>query len=337
MLKRKFEKTLSFLRRKKIVIITHDIVDVDGFVSCYAFQNFLNLLLKTQEPVIHFSEISKHTMSLMKNIALYYPNIDFAFETKTNFSSFDACMVLDTNNLDQIKYKKELQESEIPIIFIDHHYSSEKNFNNNFSSMNIISEQYSSTAEIILKLYYAFNIEISKSIKILMIAAILTDSGFFKHGDNNSIRNVSKLLDDKIDFQDILRFLDFNTDVSEKIAKIKGLQRVKLIREGDYLIGITNVSSFGATVSSMLLKVGFDISFVYSEEKNTSLINSRAKRNVCLKTGLHLGKILGEIANEFRGSGGGHDGAASISSEVEASIIIDKIIEKVKSYLQLKL
>ncbi|KKN36690.1 hypothetical protein LCGC14_0771240, partial [marine sediment metagenome] len=170
-----------------------------------------------------------------------------------------------------------------------------------------------------------------------MIAAILTDSGFFKHGDNNTIRNVSKLLNDEINFQDILRLLDYEIDVSEKIAKIKGLQRVQLIREGDYLIGITNVSSYGATISSMLMKVGFDISFVYSEEKNGSRINARAKRSVCLKTGLHLGKILGEIANEFRGSGGGHDGAASINSEIEASIIIDKIIKKVKSYLQLKL
>ncbi len=337
MLKTKFEKAISFLRSKKIVITTHDLVDIDGLISCYAFKNFINLLLKTHQTVICFSEISKHTKSFMKKITLNYPNVDFVFETKIDFLEFDVCLVLDTNNLDQIKYKKELQESEIFIIFIDHHYSPEKDFNRNFSSMNLIIEQYSSTAEIILELHNAFNIEISTSLKILMIAAILTDSGFFKHGDNNTIRNVSKLLNDEINFQDILRLLDYEIDVSEKIAKIKGLQRVQLIREGDYLIGITNVSSYGATISSMLMKVGFDISFVYSEEKNGSRINARAKRSVCLKTGLHLGKILGEIANEFRGSGGGHDGAASINSEIEASIIIDKIIKKVKSYLQLKL
>lgn len=337
MLKTKFKKTLTFLRSKKIVITTHDLVDVDGLISCYAFKNFINLLLKTLKIVICFSEISKNTRSFMKNITLNYPDIDFVFETKIDFLKFDVCLVLDTNNLGQIKYKKELQESEIPIIYIDHHYSPDNLFNKKLSSMNLINEQYSSTTEIILELYNAFNIEISTSLKILMIAAILTDSGFFRHGDNNTIRNVSKLLNEEINFQDILSLLDYNSDVSEKIAKIKGLQRVQLIREGEYLIGITNVSSYGATISSLLMRVGFDISIVYSEEKKISRINARAKRIVCLRTGLHLGKILDEIANECRGSGGGHDGAASISSEVEASIIIDKIIEKVKSYLQLKL
>ncbi len=337
MLKTKFEKTLSFLRNKKIVVTTHDLVDIDGLVSCYAFKNFINQFIKAKQAVICFSEISKHTKSFLKKASLNYPNIDFVFETKIYFLEFDVCLVLDTNNLDQVKFKKEIQDSEIPTIFIDHHYLTGKKFNSNFSSMNLISEQYSSTAELILELYKVFNIEISTSLKILVIAAILTDSGFFKHGDNNSIKNVSKLLNNEINFQDILRLLDYNVDVSEKIAKIKGLQRVQLIREGDYLIGITNVSSYGATISSMLMRVGFDISFVLSEEKNASRINARAKRSVCLKTSLHLGKILGEIAKELGGSGGGHDGAASISSEVELSIIIDKIVEKVKSYLQLKL
>jgi len=337
MLKTKFEKTLSFLRKKKIVVTTHDLVDIDGLVSCYAIKNFINQLIRTKQIIICFSEISKHTKSFMKRTTLNYPNIDFLFETDINFLEFDVCLVLDTNNLDQIKYKKRIQDSKIPIIFIDHHYFTGEIFNKNFSSMNLIIEHYTSTAELILELYEVFNIEISISLKILVIAAILTDSGFFKHGDNNSIKNVSKLLNYEINFQDILRLLDYNIDVSEKIAKIKGLQRVQLIREGDYLIGITNVSSYGATISSMLMGVGFDISFVYSEEKNTTRINARAKRSVCLKTRLHLGKILSEIANKFGGSGGGHDGAASISSELEASIIIDKIIEKVKSYLQSKL
>ncbi|KKK90048.1 hypothetical protein LCGC14_2726970, partial [marine sediment metagenome] len=166
MLKTKFEKAISFLRSKKIVITTHDLVDIDGLISCYAFKNFINLLLKTHQTVICFSEISKHTKSFMKKITLNYPNVDFVFETKIDFLEFDVCLVLDTNNLDQIKYKKELQESEIFIIFIDHHYSPEKDFNRNFSSMNLIIEQYSSTAEIILELHNAFNIEISTSLKI---------------------------------------------------------------------------------------------------------------------------------------------------------------------------
>jgi len=333
MLKSEFEKFILFLRNKKILIITHDLVDIDGLISCYALKNFINLFLKNQQVVVYFSEITKLTTSFLKQITETPSDVDFDFSTKIDLSKFDICLVLDTNNLEQINNKDELLNSEIPFLFIDHHYEQKKNVNENISSMNLIDEKYSSTTEIILDLFDIFKVELSTSLKMLMIAAILTDSGFFKYGDNHTIQNVSKLLNGNVKFQDILALLEHNIDISEKIAKIKGLQRVELNREGDYLIGITHVSSYGAAVSSTLLKVGFDISIVYSKEKDFHRIITRAKKDVCLKTGVHLGKILGELADIYEGSGGGHDGAASLTSDVELNIIIDKIVEKVKQYL----
>ncbi|GAH62999.1 unnamed protein product, partial [marine sediment metagenome] len=67
----------------------------------------------------------------------------------------------------------------------------------------------------------------------------------------------------------------------------------------------------------MLIKNGFDVGIVYSEEKNRKNINSRAKKSVCLNTGLHLGKILEKLSQYADGSGGGHDGAASITFNAE--------------------
>ncbi len=99
------------------------------------------------------------------------------------------------------------------------------------------------------------------------------------------------------------------------------------------MIGISDVSSFGASVASMLIKVGFDIGFVVSKETNRFIINSRAKKTVCVKTGLNLGKILEEISDRYNCNGGGHDGAASITFSLESDIIIQEIMEKVKQYL----
>jgi len=333
MLKSEFEKVVLFLRNKKILILTHDLVDIDGLISCYSLRNFINLFLKNQQVVIYFSGILKSTTSFFKKITESPCGFDFEYSTKIDISKFDLCLVLDTNNLNQIKNKDELLNSKIPFLFIDHHHEQKKDINGNIFSMNLIDEKYSSTTELILDLFDVFKVEISNSLKKLMIAAILTDSGFFNYGDNQTIQNVSKLLNGNIKFQDILAFLEYDIDISEKIAKIKGLQRVELNREGDYLIGITYVSSYGAAVSSMLLKVGFDISIVYSKEKDFSRVITRAKKDVCLKTGVHLGKILGELADEYQGNGGGHDGAASLTSNVEQSIIINKIVEKVKQYL----
>ncbi|MFW9825898.1 MAG: DHHA1 domain-containing protein, partial [Candidatus Thorarchaeota archaeon] len=130
--------------------------------------------------------------------------------------------------------------------------------------------------------------------------------------------------------------LEREIDISERIARIKGMQRVDLIREGNYLIGITNVSSFGAKVASSLIKLGFDVCLTHSLEKEKSIINGRAKKTICQKTGLHMGKIFEEISASFGGNGGGHDGAAAFTFNHDSDLILQKIIENVKSQLRSK-
>ena len=337
MLKSKFNNFLAFIKNKKILITTHDLVDIDGLVSCFTLQFFLNNYLKNQEISIYFSEFSKSTKNFIKNFSEKFPEFDFSYEKDYNVSKADVLLIVDTNKLDQIKLKDNSNALplEIPYIFIDHHYLSAKSESkhNNIKSVNLIFENISSTAEIILLLFELYNSPLNNPLKTLFLAAILTDSGFFQHGNNNTIQNASKLLGKDINFQDILILLKRDVDISVKIAKIKGLQRLKLIREGEYLIGITNVSSFGASIASMLIKVGCDVSIVISKEKNQSRINTRAKKSVCEETGLNLAKILDQISKHYEGSGGGHDGAASLTINMESDIIINELIENIKEYL----
>ncbi len=337
MLKSKFEDLLAFIENKKILITTHDLVDIDGLVSCFALKFFLNQYFKNYEISIYFSEISKSTKNFIKNFSTKFHEFNLSYEKDFNVSRAETLLIVDTNNLDQIKLKNNSKTThiEIPYIFIDHHYLGDKSEikNNNIKSLNLIFENNSSTAEIILLLFECYNTPLNNPLKTLFIAAILTDSGFFKHGNNNTIQNVGKLLGEDIKFQDILILLKNDVDISEKIAKIKGLQRLKLIRDGKYLIGITDVSSFGASIASMLIKIGFDVSIVISKEENHFRINTRAKKRVCEETGLNLAKILEQISERYEGSGGGHDGAASLTINGESDIIITDLIENIKKYL----
>ena len=239
---------------------------------------------------------------------------------------------MDTNNLDQVRIP-EINSSEISIIFIDHHLNLKKNYKRNIIPMNIIQDKFSSTAEIIFELCEYFNVELTLPNKYLIIAAILTDSGFFKHGNNDSILRMSKLLSNQLDYQEFVSILKRDKSIPEKIAKIKALQRVQLIQEGNWLIGITNVGSFEASVASSLIKIGFDVGVVYSKKKPEYRISTRAKKYVCLKTGLHLGKILKEVSEECGGSGGGHDGAAALNGILDLEIIIEKILDRIKQVL----
>ncbi|MFX0002412.1 MAG: bifunctional oligoribonuclease/PAP phosphatase NrnA [Candidatus Hodarchaeota archaeon] len=335
MLKSKFENLLTFINNKNILITTHDLVDIDGLVSCYTLKFFFNQYFKDQEISIYFSGLSKPTENYLKNFNAKFPDFDFSYEKSIDFVNIDILVIVDTNNLNQIKLSNNLDilHSNIPYIFIDHHYKSPDSKNSNKESFDIVYENYSSTVEIILELFEIYKIQLTLPLKVLNISAILTDTGFFKYANNKSIQNVSNLLCTGIDIQEIYLLLQNDIDISEKIANIKGLQRVELIREGEYLIGITNVSSFGASVASMLIKAGFDIGIVVSKEFNQQIINTRAKKEVCIKTGLNLGKILEEISERYQCSGGGHDGAASLTFKIEVNIIIQEIIEKLKEYL----
>ena len=80
----------------------------------------------------------------------------------------------------------------------------------------------------------------------------------------------------------------------------------------------------------MLIKMGFDVGIVIAKEVNQFRINTRAKKRVCIQTGLNLGKILEEMSKQYNGSGGGHDGAASLTLNKESDIIITQIVEKIK-------
>ncbi|MFX1425260.1 MAG: bifunctional oligoribonuclease/PAP phosphatase NrnA [Promethearchaeota archaeon] len=334
MLYSKFENFLTYLKDKKILITTHDLVDIDGFVSCLILKSFMNKYIN-QSASIFFAELSKSTRTFIEKFIVKFPKFIIDYETEVDPTNYDVCLLVDTNDISQINFKNSRDSKlEIPYIIIDHHhYDKTKPDERNLNSLNLINENFSSSAEIILILLESQNQDLTTSQKYLLSVAILIDSGYFKYGNNNTVRTIGKLLDDEVNFQDLLLLLENEVDLSEKIAKIKGLQRVELIREGDYLIGVSNVSSFGASVASILIKTGFDIGIVYSKEKNWNIINSRAKKSICLKTGLHLGKILEDLSEYSKGTGGGHDGAASITFSADLDNVLFKFIEKIKQFL----
>ncbi|MHA2038322.1 MAG: DHH family phosphoesterase [Promethearchaeota archaeon] len=339
MLNFRYEDFLSYLEGKKILITTHDLVDIDGLASCFALKFFLTEYFNKPTISISFSELSKPTRNYMVKFSEKFPEFKFIYRNNVKLSNYDVFLLVDANELNQIRLSIETNALQltIPYIIIDHHHFNKDNLKNeNVEFLNLINDSFSSTAEIILNLFQQYSQKLPTPYKYLIATAILTDSGFFNYGNNDTIKNISTLLDKDLDIQDIRLLLNREIDVSERIAQIKGLQRVEIIREGNYLIGVSNVSSFGAKVASTLLKIGFDVSIIHSIEKEQKIINGRVKKAICIKTGLHIGKIFEEISQNFGGSGGGHDGAAALTVDMELDMILKKIIEKIKEVLRSK-
>jgi len=339
MLNLKYEDFLSYLKGKRILITTHNLVDIDGLASCFALKFFLTEELYNSTVSIFFLEMSKLSRHYMNKFTEKFPEFYFSYKMDVKLANYDICLLIDANEISQIGFnpKNDTSQLGIPYIIIDHHHYNEDNLNNeNLSALNLINDNISSTVEIILNLSQHYSQKFPLSYKFLMATAILTDSGFFRYGNNTTIKNISALVDDQLNIQEIRLMLNKEIDISERIAKIKGLQRVNLIREGNYLIGISNVSSFGAKVATSLIKIGFDISIIHTKEKKQNSINARATKNICLKTGLHLGKLFEEISDNFGGSGGGHDGAAALTFDTDLDVILEKITDKIKQMLRSK-
>ena len=333
--KEMFQKINDFLKSKKVLVLTHDLVDLDGFTSCFLFKTFITNVCKSNEVFFLFSEFSRPLKEFINRLNSRFPYVNFKLENSIDVLNIDVIVILDTNNLDQVGVTNDFDLIKLnkPFFFIDHHLNLQKNYKENVANLNLIDDSYSSSAEIIYEMLDHFNLILDVPSKILLVAAILVDSGFLQHGDNKTIFRVSKLLNDGVDYQEIISMLKIEEDISERIAKIKGLQRVALIQEGHWLIGITHVGSFEANVAASLLKFGFDIGIVCSKKKTEYRISTRANKKICLKTGLHLGKILKEISEEMGANGGGHNGAASLTGKNGINVAKDKIIDKIKQVL----
>jgi len=329
MLNSKKEDFLNFLKGKNLLITTHDLADLDGFISGIVLKYCFDYYFPNQNIHLTFSGLSKHTKSFINKFSTKFPNFNFTFQEHVELSDIDVIVIVDSNNLDQIKLFNNL-DLDIPYIFIDHHLNLQKDYLGNVSSLNLIFDNYSSTSEIVLELFDDCTIKLPIPYKYLLVSAILTDSGFLKYGNTRTIKSLNNILQGQLEIQDIIPLLKNEKDISEKIARIKALQRVKLIRINNWLIGISHLSSFSASAASILTNVGFDIGIVVSEDKSDYRISTRAKKQVCLKTGLHLGKIISEINNV---NGGGHDGAATLNGKNDVEESLNQLIDKIKETL----
>ena len=175
MLNSKFESLLSFLANKKILITTHNYVDLDGFTSCVVLKYVLQVILKSDQVFLFFSELTRQTKDFRTKFSNRFTTIELPLEDIIDFKEIEVIIIIDTNNVDQLYFNDRfnITHSEIPFIFLDHHFYVEKNYPYNEATLNIISDNYAATAEIIYELASFYNITLPLPFKFLLICSIL--------------------------------------------------------------------------------------------------------------------------------------------------------------------
>jgi nanoRNase/pAp phosphatase (c-di-AMP/oligoRNAs hydrolase) len=244
----------------------------------------------------------------------------------------DAFIVVDSGSLKQLeKYEEVVTKSNSVKIFIDHHL--QDNEIKELADYYLIDENSSSTSEIVYELFKKQNLVPSKNTAKALLSGILFDTKFLSIGSSETFKNVSKLLKIVDSISEVRELMQYDMEISQRIARLKAAKRMKIIRGSDHIVVISHVGSFHASSARALLNLGADLAVIASEEKGNLRVSMRSKSKFFKKTKIHLGELSSELGLFFNGSGSGHPTAAGFNGreKLERFLIIieEKIIQSI--------
>ncbi|MEN3006323.1 MAG: DHH family phosphoesterase [Candidatus Methanosuratincola petrocarbonis] len=285
----------------RVVLVCHPNADPDCIGSAYAIQS----ALKARDPSVVVSILAPDGVNSASSKLVEYLNIEF------ESSLGEACELLvlvDMPSLDQLPEVKELvRKRKIPYAIIDHHTEEPSCLDGAVYSRLM---RTSSTCEIVYRSIPKKYLD-RRAIQALL-TGLVYDSRRFLVQPNASIRAALKMLRRGADFALALEMLLNEQDISERIARLKGVARIKLYRARDWIFATSSIGAFEASVARSLTDLGADLALVASSEDGTSRITGRLNERFQRSTSLNLAScVMHPLAERFSGSGGGHPSAAS--------------------------
>ncbi|MEW5937107.1 MAG: DHHA1 domain-containing protein [Candidatus Thermoplasmatota archaeon] len=174
-----------------------------------------------------------------------------------------------------------------------------------------------SCAEVVVDLLKPLGIKPEAALAALY--GILADTGGLKHAGTDTFRAFAELLaiSGTSAEQVFAFFSELPEDISERIARLKGAQRMRFERTGEIIIGTSIVGAHEGEVCRALLQLGCDAAFVGSQECEHIRVSARANHKA-LSAGIDLDNLMRTIAQEMGWKGGGHPGAAGLSGQGDA-------------------
>ncbi|NYT11755.1 MAG: exopolyphosphatase [Methanomassiliicoccales archaeon] len=244
-----------------------------------------------------------------------------------DFSDYDLVVVVDTSSPDQLE---NLSDVPLGSVIIDHHARTEK-WN---GCVYYCDESKRSCAEIVLELVRIDGKELDRDVGLVLLAGMITDSGHFRYANQELLTTFAELLrENELEIDEVFALTDMEQVISERIAQLKGGQRLKFDRIGRYIVAISHGSSFESSVSKSLLSLGADVAFVGSQREDRFRVSARARQEM-VRMGLHLGRMLEDIGFETSNDGGGHPGAAGLIGEGDVEAMLNMCMRRTMDFFR---
>lgn len=236
----------------------------------------------------------------------------------------DIFLLVDTSSLDQVpSVKSQILKKNTPYILLDHHVPDPQTVD---KALLAIIRERSSTCEIV---YEELNKTcLTREALLGLLVGIIYDSRRFLIHPNSSIKTAANLMRMGAKAELAIHMLSAEQDPSERMAKLKGSARLRLFRASSWIIALTHVGAFEASVAKALTDLGADLALVINESDVFLRLTGRSQDLFYNQTGLNLAKdLMQRLAREFSGQGGGHPTAASANLKVSTNRLLPRILD----------
>ena len=312
------------LDAKLAVLLCHNNADPDAIGAAFAFKGLLNHLRPKLETEIAAasgpSRLSKSIMNVLPIELTAEPRIEEA----------DILVLLDTNTIQQLDEWGTRIKPDCPLVVIDHHASHPET--ERIATVSVADEQASSTCEVVYCLFKEAKLKPSPDEAKALFLGIAFDTRHFILATSKTIKTVADLTDAGVDAQETLPLLSLPMEYSERIARLKAGNRVKVLRVKDWVIALSRVNAYQASAARGLLVLGAHIAVVVGKKESKIQVSFRASHEFYTNTRIHMGRDLATPLGEFLGGmGGGHSVSAGANGAGDVNACLkfcEKLLKK---------
>ena len=287
------------LDAKLAVLLCHHNADPDAIGAAYAFKGLLaRLRPKLETEIAAASGASRLSKAMMKALPIELTDTP-------RIESADLLILLDTNTLQQLDEWSQRIKNDKPLVVIDHHASHPETEKR--ATLSVSDENVSSTCEVVYQLFKEAEVEPSLDEAKALFLGISFDTRHFIIATSDTLKVVGNLVESGVNAQETISVLSFPMEPSERVARIKAAERIKLITVKGWLIALSHVSAYQASACRGLISLGAHVAVVAGKKQKKIQASFRASRDFYAETGVHMGRDIAKPLGEFLGGmGGGH-------------------------------
>ena len=291
---------------RRAAVLCHRNADADAYLSAYA----ISRLLKSVSPKCEVDIVTPGGMTaLTTKLSRRFPH-RVVEESGEDYDLYVAVDVGDAELL--MDWKAKMGSSGGVRVLVDHHPLRDGSAYDHV----VVDEEATSAAEVVFGLFSQLGVGVDGDTAQALLEAIMFDSSHLAIAGPKGLRAVVALLEGGADIALARRELRTEPDYGEVLAKLKGAQRLKIYRLGDWVASTTIVGSFQAHVARSLVYLGADVAVAGGETEGETRVSLRSTQRFAEGTKVQLGtQVAEEVAKKLGGHGGGHATAASFSTE----------------------